>query len=292
MDINQIESRLLSLEKELAEARLQIARHESAQQIANLMCRYENLHSSHRWKEQEECFALKTPGVRAIFNGAVYEGADGIRRHYTGLLQAAEKNVTGRLYAHELLTPAIEVAKDNESAKAYFSSLGFETLVMPDGRRKSLWSFCKFRFGFVKEDGEWKIYRFDMHGTFNTPFDGPGWSEEPYLIGFASKDVDNADPRWTPNAVINRDPDGNPLYVTLRTDTPYCDIHNFQPEFIRPYDTWDEGWDELYSGQNFKPGGPEAMSELKTDPKASYVKEPFRTPAKPEEYPEPLVIPG
>ena len=123
--------------------------------------------------------------------------------------------------------------------KAYFSSLGFETLVMPDGRRKSLWSFCKFRFGFVKEDGEWKIYRFDMHGTFNTPFDGPGWSEQPYLIGFANMDVDNSDPKWAPNAVINRDENGNPLYVTLRTDTPYCDIHNFQPEFIKPYETWD-----------------------------------------------------
>jgi hypothetical protein len=291
MDMNQIEARLSALEKELAEAKIEIARHESAQQIANLMCRYENLHSSHRWKEQEECFALKTPGVRAIFNGAVYEGADGIRSHYTGLLQEAEKNVSGRLYAHELLTPAIEVAKDNESAKAYFSSLGFETLVMPDGRRKSLWSFCKFRFGFVREDGEWKIYRFDMHGTFNTPFDGPGWSEEPYLIGFANTDVDNSDPRWSPNAVINRDPDGNPLYVTLRTDTPYCDIHNFQPEFIKPYDTWDEGWDELYSGRKFKPKGPEAMSALKKDPKAAYVKEPFRTPAKPEEYPELWVIP-
>ena len=208
MDMNQIEARLSALEKELAEAKLEIARHESAQQIANLMCRYENLHSSHRWKEQEECFALKTPGVRAIFNGAVYEGADGIRSHYTGLLQEAEKNVSGRLYAHELLTPAIEVARDNQSAKAYFSSLGFETLVMPDGRRKSLWSFCKFRFGFVKEAGEWKIYRFDMHGTFNTPFDGPGWRSAFQLLSLLSGTV------WGLSALLLF-PAGNPALISL-----------------------------------------------------------------------------
>jgi len=204
MDMNQIEARLSGLEKELAGAKLQIARHESAQQIANLMCRYENLHSSHRWKEQEECFALKTPGVRAIFNGAVYEGAEGIRSHYTGLLAAAEKNVSGRLYAHELLTPAIEVAGDNESAKAYFSSLGFETLVMPDGRRKSLWSFCKFRFGFVKEDGEWKIYRFDCTGPLTRLLTGR-------LVGGALYDrlcqygCGQFRSQMAPNAVINRD---------------------------------------------------------------------------------------
>lgn len=88
----------------------------------------------------------------------------------------------------------------------------------------------------------------DMHGTFNTPFDSPGWGEMPYLIGFAGgDDVDNWDPRWVPNAFINRDEEGHPLYVTLRIDTPYCDLHNLQPDLVEPYDTWDEGWNELYT---------------------------------------------
>ncbi len=277
-----LEERVAALEQKLADTELQLARHQSVIEIQNLMCKYENLHSSHRWKEQEECFALKTPGVRAIFNGNVYEGAEGIRHHYTGLLQASEQGLFGRIYAHELLTPAIEVAADNESAKAYYSSLGFETLVLPDGEKKSLWSFCKFRFGFIKEDGEWKIYRMDMHGTFNTPFDGKGWAQQPYLIGFSSTDVDNWDPRWAPNAFIDRDEEGHPLYVTLQTDTPYCDLHNFQPEFIRPYFTWDEGFAELYT-EPFKKGDTIARKE---DPTATYVRESFRSPAKPEEYPD------
>ena len=279
---NNFEARLAALEKELADAKLQIARHQSAQEIMNLMAKYENLHSAHRWKEQEECFALKTPGVRAIFNGNVYEGAQGIRNHYTGLLQASEQGLAGRIYCHELLTPAIEVAADNESAKGYFSSLGCESLKTKEGI-KSLWSFCKFRFGFVKEDGEWKIYRMDMHGTFNTPFDGPGWGQMPYLVGFAGgDDIDNWDPKWAPNAFIDRDENDNPLYVTLQTDTPYCDLHNFQPEFIKPYETWDEGWGELYT-EPCKKGD---RCARKVDPTATYVPEPFQTVAKPEEYPD------
>ena len=283
MELNQIEARLEAVEKKLADAELQIRRHEAARQVENLMSRYENLHSAHRWKDQEECFALNTPGVRACFNGAVYEGPDGIRNHYTGLLQAAEADVSGRIYAHELLTPCIEVAADGESAKAYYSSLGFETLVMPDGEKKSLWSFCKFRFGFVKENGEWKIYRFDMHGTFNTPFDGPGWSEQPYLIGFSSNDTDPGDPRWAPNFLIDRDENGNPLYVTLQSDSGFSDVHSLRPALVMPYETWDEGREYLYQGEKLlvKKGG-----ARRVDPTATYKEEPFFTIVPKEQWPE------
>lgn len=237
MDLTALEEKIVRLEKKLLDAELRAARLETAQQIQNLLGRYANYHSAGMWKEQEDCFALKTPGVRAIFNGNVYEGEKGIRNHYTGLLAAAEKDLTGRLYAHELLTPIIEVAGDNQSAKAFYSSLGFETLVMEDGTKKSLWSYCKFKFGFIKEDGQWKIYRMDMHGTFNTPFDGKGWAEEPYLIGFSSNEVNNWDPRWAPNRLVKEN------YVPLQTDSPDCDIHNLIPAPPEPYDTWDEGWE-------------------------------------------------
>lgn len=282
MELQELYDRLEKLEAKVEEQELEIARHQSAQDIMNLMCRYENLHSSHRWEEQVECFAMKTPGVRAIFNGNVYEGAQGIRNHYTGLLKASEQGLSGRIYCHELMTPGLVVAKDNKSAKGYFSSLGCESLVTSEGV-KSLWSFCKFRFGFVVEDGEWKIYRLDMHGTFNTPFDGPGWGQMPYLVGFAGgDDIDNWDPKWAPNAFINRDEEGHPLYVTLQTDTPYCDLHNLQPDLLEPYDTWDEGWGELYT----EPQKKGDCIARKVDPTATYKPAPFRSVATPEEYPD------
>ena len=282
MELQELYDRLEKLEAKVEEQELEIARHQSAQDIMNLMCRYENLHSSHRWEEQVECFAMKTPGVRAIFNGNVYEGAQGIRNHYTGLLKASEQGLSGRIYCHELMTPGLVVAKDNKSAKGYFSSLGCESLVTSEGI-KSLWSFCKFRFGFVVEDGEWKIYRLDMHGTFNTPFDGPGWGQMPYLVGFAGgDDIDNWDPKWAPNAFINRDEEGHPLYVTLQTDTPYCDLHNLQPDLLEPYDTWDEGWSELYT----EPQKKGDCIARKVDPTATYKPAPFRSVATPEEYPD------
>ena len=282
MELQELYDRLEKLEAKVEEQELEIARHQSAQDIMNLMCRYENLHSSHRWEEQVECFAMKTPGVRAIFNGNVYEGAQGIRNHYTGLLKASEQGLSGRIYCHELMTPGLVVAKDNKSAKGYFSSLGCESLVTSEGI-KSLWSFCKFRFGFVVEDGEWKIYRLDMHGTFNTPFDGPGWGQMPYLVGFAGgDDIDNWDPKWAPNAFINRDEEGHPLYVTLQTDTPYCDLHNLQPDLLEPYDTWDEGWGELYT----EPQKKGDCIARKVDPTATYKPAPFRSVATPEEYPD------
>ena len=280
--------------------------------IQNVMAKHSYYYGAQeQWKELDEAWSKKRDDISYGHNDGYYVGRKSVEAYYgrtneTRRKQTLEtvsriypeiKNVeenegVGDLVIHTLTTPYIEIAEDGQTAKGVWMSIGLCSRTGQDGKASAMWLWEKFATDFVKEDGEWKIYRFDMHGTFNTPFDGPGWSEEPYLIGFANMDVDNSDPRWAPNAVINRDENGNPLYVTLRTDTPYCDIHNFQPEFIKPYDTWDEGWDELYSGRKFKPDGPEAMSELKTDPKATYLKEPFRTPAKQEEYPELWVIHG
>ncbi len=94
-------------------------------------------------------------------------------------MKDAEKDLTGKLYLHEVVSPIIEVAQDAQTAKAQFSSIGYETAYGPSDTLISLWSWDKYRVDFVHEDGEWKIYNLDFHTTFLTSYDGKGWTEEP-----------------------------------------------------------------------------------------------------------------
>jgi hypothetical protein len=221
---------LVIVDKKLA---LRIERLEAARTIENILARYVNYHSASMQEETVELFAKKTPGIRLIFNGDVYEGYEGVKLHFLERMANAEQDLTGRLYAHDLLTPLIEVAKDGQTAKTLFSTHGVETGHDKDGNLISLWSWAKYRFDFVKEDGEWKIYRLDLHTTFLTPYAGKGWTKEPCydIIGNAPDDFAKLN---KPHAVTEVP------YKPLSLTSPDCDIHNLIPAPPLPYDTWDE----------------------------------------------------
>jgi len=212
---------------------LRIERLEAVRAIENILARYVAYHSASRQKETVELFAKNTPGIRLIMAGDVYEGYEGVKLHYLGRMVNAEQDLTGRIYIHDLLTPLIEVAADAQSAKTTFSTHGVETGVDDNGKPVSLWSWAKYRFDFVKENGEWKIYRIELHPTFLTPYAGEGWTEEPNfdIIGHAPDGF----------AEKNKPPGKTRLhYKPLSRNSADCDLHNLIPAPPLPYETWDE----------------------------------------------------
>ena len=116
------------------------------------------------------------------------------------------------------------------------STHGAETGWNADGSLKSLWSWGKYRFDFLKEDGNWKIYRLEFHQCMNTPYEGKGWVEEPCydLIGTAPAELrDNEPENCKPHRVTKKP------YLPLSVDTPDCDLHNLNPAPPEPYATYD-----------------------------------------------------
>jgi hypothetical protein len=223
------------LVKKVEDLTLEIERLKAVHEIQNVLGWYVNYHSASMQEETCTLFALKTPGVRCIFNGNIYEGREGIERHFLGLLKESEKDLRGRLFVHDLVTPVIEVAADGQSAKSVWSTIGCESNLLKDGSLQSLWNYGKYRFDFVKEDGKWKIYRLYLHGCYNTPFEGKGWTDDPFPCEHANQQISNWDPRWAP--------DGKTKVPTkhFRVDSAECDLHSMIPAPPVPYDTWDEG---------------------------------------------------
>lgn len=216
---------------------LEVERLRAYVETANLIGRYQSFHSASRQAETVELFAKETPGGKLVFNGDIYEGFEGVKNHYLVLMAAMEQDLTGKLYLHEVVSPIIEVAGDAQTVKAQFSSIGCETGVKADGTKLSAWSFAKYRFDLIKENGRWVIYNLDLHDTFLTPFDGPGWGEIGHIAPhemFAnegSKELTDWDPPIDGKAKTP--------YRTLNNESADCDIHDLFPAPPQPYASWD-----------------------------------------------------
>lgn len=221
----------ISLEQVL----LEVKRTQAYIQIQNLIGRYEALHSASRQAETCELFAKKTPGGKLIFNGHIYKGYEGVKLHYLGFMADAEQDLSGKIYAHEVMTPVIEVAGDAQTAKATFATFGFETGTKADGTRLSCWTYGRYAADFIIEDGKWVIYNLDFHTYFNTPFDGPGWGEKPDV---PMPEFFAGEPEMLAY-VPKHHGDTKVPYKPMARDTADFDIHNMIPAPPQSYDTWD-----------------------------------------------------
>jgi len=82
-------------------------------------------------------------------------------------LGGSTKPAYGVAHIHPIGTPCIVVADDGKTAKATFTSLGFE-----DG-----WCYGMYANSYIKIDGEWKIWHMKWLRCFKTPFD-TYWNEQ------------------------------------------------------------------------------------------------------------------
>lgn len=218
----------------IADQNRRIERMEAVNAIQNIMARYAAYHVASEQVKTAELYCRHTPGTRLIFNGDIYDGWEGVERHFIHRMSNAEDDLSGRLYLHDMLSPLIEVAEDGQSADCMFSSHGCETGWNPDESLKALWAFNRYHFMFVKEDGKWRIWRQEMHQILNTPFEGKGWVEEPCydVIGNAPKALKEssaANPNCGSHRTTKRP------YLALSTETPECDAHNLIPVPPLPY---------------------------------------------------------
>jgi hypothetical protein len=183
------------LRAELAEA-LKLARKASDRgDIENLFNRYMYLHNAF---EDEQIIPLwvkpGTPGIRARYtNAGQYTDYDSVIRYHQG-----RPRPEGKLILHYTTTPVIEVAADGKTAKGVWIMAGNESgLTDPEVAKGSPdfmyspgevqgkkvwahWVWCKYAVDFLRQDGEWKIWKFRCYELLRAPFE-ENW------ISFAEK---------------------------------------------------------------------------------------------------------
>jgi hypothetical protein len=180
MTLRQLEAEVKKLKEQVAEG----AWAKDYIEIWQLQSRYSHLYHIGRMSEIPLLFAQKTPGVNLeIEDSGVYEGIASITRFWDTVLSEKKSRSAGHLALHMTLNPVIEINKAHTKAKGIWHSHGFCSFV-GGGSFKQFLCLGKYDMEYVKEDGQWKIFKFAYRLTFMCPYE-KGWVEEPVAASIA-----------------------------------------------------------------------------------------------------------
>lgn len=241
---------IAELKKELKDLRLLAQRASDRGQVENLFSTYMYYHNAFQDERIIPLWVKKgTPGIHAQYtNAGIYNTYESVIRYHQG-----RPTPTGKLILHYTTTPVIEVAGDGETAKGVWIMAGCESgLTTPEEAAKmpdymfspkevqgkkvwAHWVWCKYAVDFLKQDGEWKIWKFRCFELSRAPFE-ENW------ISFAEKNTeafeldlmyfgDDGKPVFMPPA----DKPAEKPYYPYRTDSK----QTLEPEPPLPYETHD-----------------------------------------------------
>jgi hypothetical protein len=212
---------LQELEKEFKNLKQQVAENAWAKdylEIWKLQSLYSHLYHIGRNAEVPSLFAQKTPGVMMeIEDSGVYDNLKSITRFWTQVFDVNRMHRSpGFLAIHMTVNPVIEINKKGTLAKGLWHSHGVCSLTA-GGVMKQFLCLGKYDIEYVKEDGQWKFWKFAYRLTFMCSYE-KGWMEEPVAASIA----------------------GNPLNLPDKPTTyhmPYCKyrINVMQPPPPEPY---------------------------------------------------------
>jgi hypothetical protein len=221
------------LKEKVAKSKLEMERAHAVTACANLMNKYQYYHMRGMRKEETELFALKSPGACVEMLWGIYDEPEGVLRWKEGEGYGKPRSSQkGVLPLHAMTTPVIEVAKDGQTAKGLWLMMGTESGKFPgEEKAQAMWASAIFAMDFIKEDGEWKIWKYITTGGFKSPFE-KGWHRENPTRADIERDIERA---LSGQAFAK--PDRRPSYPWLwNPDEHFQNI----PPVPLPYETWDD----------------------------------------------------
>jgi len=225
LDSTNIEERLNQIEIKNKYLEHEVHRLQAFVEIQNLMSKYEYFHASENHQETADMFTKNCPDVRAEMQWGVYEGNESIQRMYVDYhTDCGQPIMPGKFGMLPVVNPLIEVAKDCQTAKGMWISIGFVHMPgrSPEDKPETRRAWCKYGIDFKKEDGVWKF-----------------WHVQVYDIMFVS---------WRADSLVEHKPQNRQLPPEIAPDRPPTYRWNFSPTSVvenvppppEPYDTFDE----------------------------------------------------
>ena len=198
MTLEELEAEVKSLKDQVAEG----AYAKDYLEIWKLQSMYAHLYYIGKRSEVPALFAQKTPGVNMeIEDSGVYEGIESITRFWNTVF-SDKKIGPGHLAIHMTVNPVIEINKDRTKARGLWHSHGYCSFVGGDSYMQFL-CLGKYDMEYIKEDGQWKIYKFAYRQALMCPYE-KGWVEEPVAASLAASPENKPDKPTTFYTPYNR----------------------------------------------------------------------------------------
>src|SRR3954453_5875822 len=184
--VAELQAQIERLREQLAETPRLARAAADRGEVENLFNRYMYLHNAF---QDEQIIPLwvepGTPGISARYtNAGRYTTWESVTRYHRG-----RPAPVGKLILHATTTPVIEVAGDGETAKGVWIMAGTESgltdvevaKASPDfmyspgevqGKKVwAHWVWCKYAIDFLRQDGEWRIWKFRCYELVRAPFE-------------------------------------------------------------------------------------------------------------------------
>jgi hypothetical protein len=198
MTLEELEAEVKSLKKQVAEG----AYAKDYLDIWKLQSLYAHLYYIGKRSKVPALFAQKTPGVNMeIEDSGVYEGIESITRFWNTVF-SDKKIGPGHLAIHMTVNPVIEINKDRTKARGIWHSHGYCSFIGEDSYMQFL-CLGKYDMEYVKEDGQWKFYKFAYRQAFMCPYE-KGWVEKPVAASLAASPDNKPDKPTTFYTPYNR----------------------------------------------------------------------------------------
>ena len=229
-----------------------LERQQSRNDIMNLMGRYQYYHTGGQMDRiGRELFAYWLPDARCEYGPLGVFGPEKSLQFFDAMTElfTGGKGVChpGLLEIHQITTPVVEVAEDNQTAKGMWMSTGAILMLEDAGAEEGYsftWDSGKYAVDFINTDRGWKVWHLHVCDLWRTDFDhDPVANAQPLPDrGTTQEMIDD----WNARAAAGEDvrPHGMPLipdgpttfHYTYAADT----IAPQQPQPPVPYRTFSE----------------------------------------------------
>ncbi len=190
MTLKQLETEVIKLKKQVEEN----AKAGDCLEIWKLQSLYAHLYHVGRNSEVPDLFARKTPGVTMeIEDSGVYEGIESVRYFWTKVFSPDRMHQSpGFLGLHMTVNPVIEINRNRTKAKGLWMSHGYVSLGGFGGNLRQFLCLGKYNNEYVKEDNEWRFWKFQYRITFMCDY-RKGWIDEPVCASIAGNPANKPD---------------------------------------------------------------------------------------------------
>jgi hypothetical protein len=228
-----------------------LERQQSRNEIMNLMGRYQYYHTGGQMDRiGRELFAWWLPDARCEYGPLGVFGAekslqffDAMTANFTGGTGAC---LPGLLEIHEITTPVVEVAEDNQTAKGMWMSTGAILMLHDEGAedgRSFTWDAGKYAVDFIRTDKGWRVWHLHVCDLWRADFDqDPVAAAQPMEQGTTQEMIDDWNRRAAAGETVM--PHGMPVIPDAPTTFHYAYASDSsaprQPEPPVPYKTFSE----------------------------------------------------
>lgn len=267
MSFEEMESKLLSMEKLLEKALYEAERAKAYGEIQKVWATHAYCYSAEEQRfELDHFWAKEHDDIMYSHGPYAYVGRDLVYEYYAAgneKMNAGKLKLMHALYPDQIAdipenlgigdmviniqsTPYIEIAKDNKTAKGIFYNVHFQSEIdlegQPTAAKHAGWNLQKDVVDFVKESDGWKIWHFaaspEVGGNLDINVQGRMHAAPPPEDVEAGEDKKPRHGRTIPGTF----PKMNRVIEPL----PYQDTYSamrvaqFSPKLPMPYETWDE----------------------------------------------------